>query len=147
MAGRGEEKEFQSTDPVGATNATTSSEPIATEPLQYVVSESGSSISGREKDPEKRVRRTTTARTTSTAGVSTLSTQGDQTRSTEQTSKKKAWYKRLNPLKRSNKPPVPKERVVSREYEAGFLSRLTFQWMSPLMRVCNSIFPYRETAD
>lgn len=143
MAGHGdhgEEKELQSTDPVGAANATNNSEPVATEPLGYVVSESESSISEREKEPEKRVARTITARTTSTTGASALSTQGDESKSTEETSAKKAWYKRLNRLKGSHKPPVPKERVVSREYEAGFFSRLTFQWMSPLMRVCNSIF-------
>ncbi len=137
MAGYGEEKEFRTTDPVAATNVTNSSEPVATEPLQYVDSES--SISEREKDPEKSVKRTTTARTTSTAGASALSSQGEETKSTEQKAAKKAWYKRLNPLKRGHKPPVPKERVVSREYEAGFFSRLTFQWMSPLMRVCNLI--------
>lgn len=141
MAGHGEEKELQSTDPVGAANATNTSEPVATEPLEYVVSESESSISEREKEPEKRVARTTTARTTSTTGASALSTQGDETKSTEETSTKKAWYKRLNPLKGSHKPPVPKERVVSREHEAGFFSRLTFQWMSPLMRVCDLIVP------
>lgn len=145
MAGHVEEKEFQTTDPVAAANATNSSEPVATEPLQYVVSESESSISEREKDPEKRVMRTTAARTTSTAGASALSSEDNETKSTEQTSAKKAWYKRLNPLKRKHKPPVPKERVVSREYEAGFFSRLTFQWMSPLMRVCESNSPREDT--
>ena len=137
MAGHGEEKEFQSTDPVGAANATNTDEPVATGPLQYVVSESESSISDREKETEKRAERTMTARTTSTAGTSAVSGQGDETKSMDQTSTRKAWYKRLNPLKGSHKPPIPKERVVSREYEAGFFSRLTFQWMSPLMRVCD----------
>lgn len=144
MASHGEEKELRTTDPVAATNATNSSEPVATEPLQYVVSESESSISEREKDPEKSVRRTTTARTTSTAGTSALSSQGDETKSADQTSTKKAWYKRLNPLKGKHKPPVPKERVVSREYGAGFLSRLTFQWMSPMMRVCDQHLTARK---
>ncbi|KAI9890027.1 MAG: hypothetical protein M1814_004543 [Vezdaea aestivalis] len=46
---------------------------------------------------------------------------------------KKEWYKRLNPLRWANPPLVPKERVVSREYGASFLSILTFQWMDPLM--------------
>ncbi|KAK0642289.1 ABC transporter C family member 10 [Lasiodiplodia hormozganensis] len=45
------------------------------------------------------------------------------------------WLDRANPLKRSNKPPVPTERDVSREYGAGFFSLLTFQWMAPLMSV------------
>ncbi|KZF24766.1 P-loop containing nucleoside triphosphate hydrolase protein [Xylona heveae TC161] len=47
----------------------------------------------------------------------------------------KKWYKRINPLKRSSKPAVPQERIVSREHGAGFFSRLTFQWMSPIMAV------------
>ncbi|OTB05798.1 hypothetical protein M426DRAFT_72650 [Hypoxylon sp. CI-4A] len=48
---------------------------------------------------------------------------------------KKPWYKTPNPLRWGSIPPVPEERQVSREYEAGFFSRLTFQWMAPLMNV------------
>jgi ATP-binding cassette, subfamily C (CFTR/MRP), member 1 len=48
---------------------------------------------------------------------------------------KKKWYRRLNPLRWGPMPPVPKERQVSRETNAGFWSKLTFQWMAPLMRV------------
>ncbi|CAG5183645.1 uncharacterized protein ALTATR162_LOCUS10684 [Alternaria atra] len=48
--------------------------------------------------------------------------------------KKKPFYKRLNVLK-NNPPPIPKERKVSPEYTAGFFSRLSWQWMQPLMRV------------
>ncbi|KAF2134156.1 ABC multidrug transporter-like protein [Dothidotthia symphoricarpi CBS 119687] len=47
--------------------------------------------------------------------------------------KKKKWFKRLNPLKQGAKPPVPAEQEICPEYNAGFLSRLTFQWMQPLM--------------
>ncbi|PGH17822.1 hypothetical protein AJ80_04644 [Polytolypa hystricis UAMH7299] len=43
------------------------------------------------------------------------------------------WYRRLNPLRLRKIPPVPTERTVSREYTAGFFSRITFQWMAPLM--------------
>ena len=46
----------------------------------------------------------------------------------------KPWYRKLNPLKRGI-PPVPKERIISREYNAPFLSLLTFQWINPLMSV------------
>ncbi|EHY51906.1 ATP-binding cassette transporter yor1 [Exophiala dermatitidis] len=46
---------------------------------------------------------------------------------------KAPWYRRLNPLRRGPPPPIPEERGVSREYTAGFLSLLTFQWMNPLM--------------
>jgi ATP-binding cassette subfamily C (CFTR/MRP) protein 1 len=49
---------------------------------------------------------------------------------------KKKWYKKMNPLKWGEKPPVPETRLPSREYSAGFFSRLTFQWMAPLMTVC-----------
>ncbi|OOQ89136.1 ABC transporter family protein [Penicillium brasilianum] len=48
---------------------------------------------------------------------------------------KKKWYQRLNPLRWQAPPPVPEERTHSREYEASFFSIITFQWMSPLMRV------------
>ena len=118
------EKEYASTDPVGAVNETNSSEPVATEPLQYVGSESD--LSSSHQEPEKKgeadVHRTVTATTT----TSTLTVES-------QRQKQKPWYKRLNPLKKSIKPPIPKERSVSREYGASFLSHLTFQWMAPLM--------------
>ena len=119
-----QEKEYPSTDPVGAVNETHSSEPITTEPPQCVGSESDLSSSNHEQKEEDRtdVHRTVTATTT----ASTLSVE-------PQPKGKKPWYKCLNPLKRSTKPPVPKERSVSREYGASFLSLLTFQWMAPLM--------------
>ncbi|KAM6522395.1 ATP-binding cassette transporter yor1 [Fusarium falciforme] len=46
---------------------------------------------------------------------------------------KKPWHKNLNPLRWGSLPPVPPERMASREYQAGFFSMLTFQWMAPLM--------------
>ncbi|KAI1438241.1 ABC transporter family protein [Xylaria sp. CBS 124048] len=46
---------------------------------------------------------------------------------------KRVWYKTPNPLMWGTIPPVPKERLVSREASAGFFSRLTFQWMAPFM--------------
>lgn len=49
--------------------------------------------------------------------------------------RRKPWYKRLNPLKQSRKPPAPAERTVSREYGASLWSLFTFRWMSPLMAV------------
>lgn len=119
-----QEKEYASIDPVGAVNQTNSAEPVATEPLQYIRSESDLSSSHHELEKEHRpdLDRTVTATTT----TSTLSVES-------QPKEKKPWHKRLNPLKRSIKPPIPKERNVSREYGASFLSLLTFQWMAPLM--------------
>ena len=119
-----QEKEYASTDPVGAVNETNSTEPVATEPLQYVASESdiSSSDQDQKKGGQPVVRRTVTATTT----TSTLTVES-------QAKEKIPWYKCLNPLKKSIKPPIPKERKVSREYGASFLSLLTFQWMAPLM--------------
>ncbi|KAI5461810.1 P-loop containing nucleoside triphosphate hydrolase protein [Mariannaea sp. PMI_226] len=45
----------------------------------------------------------------------------------------KNWYTDINPLRWGDIPKVPEEREVSPEYRAGFLSRLTFQWMTGLM--------------
>lgn len=127
-----QEKEYASTDPVGAVNSTNTSEPVATEPLQYVESESdGSSLSEKQKENLRPDVKRTLTTTTTASSVAPEST-------TVAPKKKKPWYKRLNPLKRSNKPPVPKERVVSREYGASFLSMLTFQWMAPIMTVSES---------
>ncbi|KAH7033322.1 ATP-binding cassette transporter protein YOR1-like protein [Microdochium trichocladiopsis] len=47
----------------------------------------------------------------------------------------KPWYKTPNPLRWGKVPPIPDERQVSREYTAGFWSKLTFQWMAPIMNV------------
>lgn len=121
-----QEKEYASTDPVGAANDANTKEPVATEPLQQVVTDTGSS-SEEEKGERPEAIRTLTTTTTR----STLSVDGQS----PERKKKKPWYKRLNPLKRSKKPPVPTERIVSREYGANFLSLLTFQWMAPIMRV------------
>ncbi|KAG8666303.1 ATP-binding cassette transporter yor1 [Fusarium poae] len=46
---------------------------------------------------------------------------------------KKSWHRKLNPLRWGSPPPIPEKSAKSREHEAGFLSKLTFQWMSPLM--------------
>ena len=120
------EKEYGSTDPIGAAHETTEPEPVVIEPLELVETDSAGSASDQEKvHKELHVTRTlTTATTTSTLTAAP---------SINEPKKKKPWYKRLNPLKKSVKPPVPKERIVSREYGASFLSKLTFQWMSPLM--------------
>lgn len=52
---------------------------------------------------------------------------------------KKKWYRSLNPLRWQTPPPVPEERTPSKEYGASFLSVVSFQWMSPLMRVRPSL--------
>lgn len=55
---------------------------------------------------------------------------------TQEIPKKKAWYKHINPLRWGGIPPVPEKRTVSREYTAPFLSLVYFQWIAPLMQVC-----------
>lgn len=73
------------------------------------------------------------------SGTSAISdASSDITDSKRSIGRKKKWYKRANPLKWGAKPPVPKEKSVCPEFVAGFFSRLTFQWMHPLMVV--SIF-------
>lgn len=122
-----QEKEFASTDPVGAADSTNTTEPVATEPLQTVVSDSDSSsnVGGvKERPLADRTLTTTTTR----------SSLADESKADPPLTKK-PWYKSLNPLKRRTPPPVPKERVVSREYKAGLFSRLTWQWMAPIMHV------------
>ena len=52
-------------------------------------------------------------------------------------SRRQGLLSRFNPIRRLYRvPPVPEERTASREKKAGLLSKLTFQWMSPLMTVC-----------
>ena len=119
-----QEKEYASTDPVGAVNETNSSEPVATEPLQHGGSETDNSDlqTGEKEEGRADIHRTVT--TTATASTMSVETQSKE---------KKSWFERLNPLKKAIKPPIPKERAVSREYRAPFLSLLTFHWMAPLM--------------
>jgi ATP-binding cassette subfamily C (CFTR/MRP) protein 1 len=53
--------------------------------------------------------------------------------------RQRPWYRKLNPLRWGGIAPIPEERTVSREYKASFLSKMTFQWMAPLMTVSFSI--------
>jgi hypothetical protein len=50
-------------------------------------------------------------------------------------SQTKPWYRTPNPLRWGGIPPIPDERIVSPEYKAGFLSQLTFSWITPMMVV------------
>ncbi|KAL8850054.1 MAG: hypothetical protein Q9221_004980 [Calogaya cf. arnoldii] len=121
----GQEKEYTSKDPVGGVNSTNTSEPVATEPLQSVVSDSSNSSNAAEKQERPLADRTLT--TTTTRSSITVGPPEDEPPT------KKPWYRSLNPLKRRVPPPIPKERIVSREHTAGLWSKLTWQWMAPLM--------------
>lgn len=123
----GREEKHDPPDPEGAVASANTDEPVATEPLQVVVSGSdGSSEAAANKERPFADRTLTTTTTRSSITVEPKS---------EETTPKKPWYKSLNPLRRKPPPRVPTERVVSREYSAGLLSRLTWQWMAPIMHV------------
>ncbi|RKF61645.1 Multidrug resistance protein fer6 [Erysiphe neolycopersici] len=47
----------------------------------------------------------------------------------------KSWLEKLNPFRRGTIPSVPKERSITKEYNAGLISRLYFHWMTPLMTI------------
>ena len=51
---------------------------------------------------------------------------------------KQSWWRKerqFNPLRWGPMPPVPTQMSASKEADAGFLSRVTFAWVGPLMRV------------
>lgn len=54
------------------------------------------------------------------------------------TKKKKKWYNNLNPLRWGAIPPVPEVRTVCPETEAGFFSKLIFNWQGSLMRASST---------
>lgn len=134
MAVTGDEKDWEQNDPVGiATNSAERHEPENREPSETDSSPDELDYEKQPRDPEKhesKIRpvaiRTQTA-TTDASAASRVTTEPEA-------KKKLPWSKRLNPLKR-NPPPVPEERIVSREYHANFASKLSFQWISPLMTV------------
>lgn len=68
-----------------------------------------------------------------------------RTTATELQPKNLPWHKKLNPLKWGGVPPVPEERIVSREHGASFFSKLVFNWMTPLMTVSFPILPTPKT--
>lgn len=72
------------------------------------------------------LRATRTSLSTTTTATRTISTPAPHP---------KPWYKQVNPLRWGAPSQVPDERQTSREYQAGFFSSLTFQWMAPLMTV------------
>jgi ATP-binding cassette subfamily C (CFTR/MRP) protein 1 len=123
------EKEWRTSNLDTKPEHTKEYKPIVTEPLQVVGSEKD--LGG---DIERRSTRGNLSRLQSgTSGYSETSEDVSDTKSSVSANKK--WYRKLNPLKRSKKPPVPESREVCREYQASLFSRITFQWMAPLMTV------------
>lgn len=105
-------------------------EPIVSEPLETAKVEKDTEVQADKRSarggPLSRLH-------SAQSGVSEWSS--DLSDSKSAASGKKPWYRKTNPLKWGKKPPVPETRLPSREYSAGFFSRLTFQWMAPLMTV------------
>lgn len=113
---------------------------------------SQSTLSGAEVGPLKQNMRETSPpayqdveaqRRESDATTSTITTTATEvTVAKEKTREERAagkgffsWLTRTRPP-----PPYPSERTVSPEYTAGILSRLTFQWMSPMMSVSTGLY-------
>ena len=119
-----------------------SSEPVADEPLdknhlheqdgleaeEYERRDSGSS--------DDAPKRTLLDRMQSTATTATMASSVDigQTESQEKFSKRRPWWRWLL-LQHRILPPIPSERGQSREYTANIFSKITFQWMTPLMNM------------
>ncbi|KAI0852257.1 ATP-binding cassette transporter protein YOR1-like protein [Daldinia vernicosa] len=127
MANEAEDKETKPADPLTDVNNTANSEPV------LVYEDPDEEIRKEEESDEKRAGREELKHTQSYATDTSAITRTTSRASVPIT--KKPWYKTPNPLRWGSIPPVPKERQVSREYKAGFWSRLTFQWMAPLMDV------------
>jgi len=108
----------------------------ADEPVQYLEvpkpTRRASRTSGDRNPLHRQVSAATTIGTTASelTEVTTVTTTAS---SRPQEPVKKSWYHKINPLRYGKVPPVPKERVVSREHTANFFSMLTFQWINPLM--------------
>jgi ATP-binding cassette subfamily C (CFTR/MRP) protein 1 len=120
------EKVFGLQDPQAAAQKPTEYEPIKSEPLVQDVD---------TKLDTHATRGSTLSRLqSSTSAVSAISEDGSDAKSSIR-NKKKKWYKKANPLKWGPVPPIPESRQVSREHNAGLLSRLSFHWMQPLMTV------------
>jgi ATP-binding cassette subfamily C (CFTR/MRP) protein 1 len=134
MVDQGVEKEFKELDPVGiVTNTTIHDDPVA----ENLESSSGDEF---EKAEIEKKYPQAIAQSKPDYGR-TLSTSTDKTDLSEikkPEEKKRSRRDRWNPLK-VKPPPVPEERGVSREYTASFWSRLTWQWVTPLMAVCDPL--------
>lgn len=115
------EKDFGLVDPQAAAENPTEYEPIRTEPKEKDL-ENGVGHQGRGSISRMQ------------SSVSAYSDGSDLDSDATSSIGKKKRKRQWNPLKR-NPPPVPKTRTVCPEYNANLFSKLTFQWMHPLMRV------------
>lgn len=119
-------------DPETAAENPKKYESIVSEPLETAQVEKDVEANSNANGDKRSTRGGLTRLQSSNSAVSEWSSDASETKSSL---RKKRWYKRMNPLKWGAKPPVPETRLPSREYSAGVFSRLTFQWMAPLMTV------------
>lgn len=131
------DKETKPADPLAEANAPTNAEEVAP---KVDDNDADEEIRHQLEPIQTQQERQEMKRTQSQATDFSILTRTTSRASVPQQSK--PWYKQPNPLRWGSIPPIPKERQVSREYNAGFLSRLTFQWMAPLMSVsCACLAP------
>ncbi|KAI0012833.1 ATP-binding cassette transporter protein YOR1-like protein [Xylariaceae sp. FL0662B] len=128
MANETEEKQTKPAHPLTDVNAISDSEPSSP---ASTFDDPEEEIRKHEELDEKRAEREELNRTQSYA-TDTSAALHTTTRADIPIAKK-PWYKTPNPLRWGPIPSVPQERQVSREYSAGFFSKMTFQWMAPLM--------------
>ncbi|KAI2473757.1 ATP-binding cassette transporter protein YOR1-like protein [Annulohypoxylon bovei var. microspora] len=127
MANETEHKEIKPADPLADVENIGNSEP-ATPASVYDDPEKEIRKLEESDDNDRDVLKQTQSHATDTSTITRTTTRAS-------VPPKKPWYKTPNPLLWGSIPPIPKERQVSREYGAGFFSKLTFQWMAPLMNV------------
>jgi ATP-binding cassette, subfamily C (CFTR/MRP), member 1 len=121
MAEPGQEKDHKTTDPIGDVNSTNRAEQQP-------------DLGDEKETILDNIVKTRPLLEYSKSYATTTSVVSGATESSVE-AKQKPWYKQLNPMRWGAPPPVPQTRQVSREYTAGFLSLMTFQWMAPLMTV------------
>jgi ATP-binding cassette, subfamily C (CFTR/MRP), member 1 len=142
------EREWENNDIEAAANSVAQDEPITASETPSAMDRSAGDDSsldekGRHGD-EKGVQRHSIVPITTGTRDSILGNNSSQRSSTwtaagSTIEVKQTFWRNLNPLKWSP-PPVPRRReIVSREYNAGWLSRLTFHWMQPMMTVSPSL--------
>ncbi|KAI0157470.1 P-loop containing nucleoside triphosphate hydrolase protein [Xylariaceae sp. FL1272] len=135
MASEDVEKETKPADPSTEVGAPVDSEPATpVGPDHEFLDDPEEKIRRSAESLEERADRDELKRTMSHATDTSIITR-TTTRASVPAAPKKPWYKTPNPLKWGSVPPVPKEKGESGEARAGFLSRLTFHWMGPIMDV------------
>ncbi|KAI1429461.1 ABC transporter family protein [Xylaria sp. FL1777] len=134
MANETAEKESKPADPLTEVEAPVKVEAPTTYDDQDDIDNPEEEIRRREESLDERANTDELKRTLSYA-TNTSTITRTTTRASVPTVSKKPWYKTPNPLLWGSIPPVPKEKLESGEARAGFFSKLTFQWMAPLMNV------------